>query len=425
MMNMFRVIVKQLWNEKRQTVWLLLELTVVFLFLLMEVDFSWIKLKNYREPRGFDVTNTYQLKLKRLTPGAVGYRPADELEQTESEMLGQLVGQLRMYPDVELVSFSNMASPVATGGWWTMLYRGDSLGQVNLQGRTVDVDYLKIFRLRDSEGKLLEIRNSDRTQLLVSKLAFDKLAYESVADVLNDTLYMEAGENIRKPYLVSAVFADLKSQPFRPYQSSFFELPTRQQWNEKLQRMQAQQAELWVRVREGCDTHFREHFEREMGERLWAGQIYVSSVVSMEDEVRKCIETEMRQNVEPMMYVLLFVLLTAFLGVFGTFWLRTRLRRSEIGIRMVMGASRSAIWKLFFWEGLCLTSVAVVPALLVYVNLLQAGVLNVYDLPYTGGRVLLVFAVSWLVLQAMIFAGIWFPAQQASRLRPTEAIHYE
>ena len=123
---MFQVVIKQLWSERRQTVWLLLELTVVFLFLLMEVDFSWIKLKNYMEPRGFDVTNTYQLKLKRLAPGAIGYRPADELEQTESEMLEQLVGQVRLYPDVEEVGISTSASPVAGGGWWTTVFRIES-----------------------------------------------------------------------------------------------------------------------------------------------------------------------------------------------------------------------------------------------------------------------------------------------------------
>ena len=424
-MNMFQVVIKQLWSERRQTVWLLLELTVVFLFLLMEVDFSWIKLKNYMEPRGFDVTNTYQLKLKRLAPGEIGYRPADELEQTESEMLEQLVGQVRLYPDVEEVGISTSASPVAGGGWWTTVFRRDSLGQANLQGRAVDEGYLRVFRLCDHNGKLLDLREADRSRLLVSRLACDQFGYASVADVPGDTLYMDTGNDVREPYPAFGVFMDLKSRPFRPYQASFFLLMSRQEWNERLQQNQAQRMELWVRVREGSDVHFREYFEREMAERLWAGQIYVSSIISMEDEVAKGIDTEMKQNVEPMMYVLLFVLLTAFLGVFGTFWLRTRLRRSEIGIRMVMGASRSAIGKLFFLEGLCLTSVAVFPALLIYVNLLRAEILNVYDLPYTGGRVLLVAVVSLFILQTMIFTGIWFPARKASRLRPTDALHYE
>lgn len=422
---MFRMVIKQLWSEKRHTVWLLLELTVVFLFLLMEVDFSWIKLKNYLEPVGFDVTNTYQLKLKRLTPGAIGYQSADKIMQTEAEMLEQLIGQVRMYPDVEVVGFSNMASPIATGGWWTMLYRPDSLGEVNVQGRTIDENYLQIFRLCDYDGKPLNTASTDRKQLFVSKLACEKLGYEIAKEVQDDTLFMDTGEDGRQPYVVTAVFTDLKSQPFRPYRSSFLELSTRQQWNEDLQRMQAQSVELWVRVREGHDAHFRENFEREMGERLWAGQIYVSSVISMEDEVRKRVDTEVRQNVAPMMYVLMFVLLTAFLGVFGTFWLRTRLRRSEIGIRMVMGASRLSVWKLFMLEGICLTVIAMLPALLIYVNLLQAEILNVYDLPYTGGRVLLVFVVSLVILQMMIMTGIWFPARQASRLRPAKALHYE
>ncbi len=424
-MNMLQTILKQLWNEKRHAVWLLLELVVVFLFLLLEVDFSWIKLKNYREPRGFDVENTYRLELKSLTPGAIGYLHAEGLEQTEAEMLDRLVGQLELHPDVEAVGYSRMASPTARGGWWTMLFRRDSLGEVNLQGRTVDEGYLKVFRLHRVDGGALDVKAADRKQLLVSGLACEKMNYASLADVPGDTLYMDTGEDRREAFLVTAVYEELKSQPFRPYSPSFFEVPTRQQWNEVLQRDQAQRTELWLRVREGRDAHFREHFKQEMGERLWAGQIYVSSVVSVADEMRKMIDTEVRQEVAPMMYVLLFVLLTAFLGVFGTFWLRTRQRCSEVGIRMAMGASRQTVWRLFMLEGVCLAAVAVLPALLIYVNLLYAEVLNVYDLPFTAGRVLLVLAVSLLVLLAMILAGIWFPARQASRMNPVDALRDE
>lgn len=419
------MVIKQLWNEKRHTLWLLLELTVVFLFLLMDVDFYWIKLKNYLEPRGFDVSDTYQLRLKRLAPGAIGYLSPDSLAQTETEMLEQLVGQVRLYPDIEEVGFSYTASPVATGGWWTVLFRRDSLGQVNLQGRTVDEGYLRVFRLHHSDGKPLAVQASDRERLLVSRLACEELGYKAATDVKGDTLYMDVGESGRAPYPISVVYADLKSHPFRAYRPSFLELPTRQRWNEMLQQRQAQSIELWLRVREGRDAHFREHFEADMGERLWAGQIYVASVVSVEDAVRKCIDTEVRQDVAPMTYVLLFVLLTAFFGVFGTFWLRTRQRRSEVGIRMAMGASKQAVWRMSVMEGICLTAVAMPPALLVYVDLLHAEVLDVYDLPFTGGRVLLVVGVSLIILLAMIMAGIWFPARQSSRLEPADALHYE
>lgn len=138
--------------------------------------------------------------------------------------------------------------------------------------------------------------------------------------------------------------------------------------------------------------------------------------------MQKCIDAEVRQDVAPMMYVLLFVMLTAFLGVFGTFWLRTRQRCSEVGIRVAMGASKQAIGQQFILEGICLAVIAVFPALLIYVNLLHGEVLNIYDLPYTAGRVLLVFVVSLLTLLVMIITSIWIPARHASQMNPTEAL---
>lgn len=419
---MLQTIIKQLWNERLHTVWLLLELVVVFLFLLIEIDFSWIKLKNYLEPRGFNVENTYRLNLKRLTPGAIGYQPFDSLIQAEAEMLEQLIRQVQQYPDVEVVGYSRVASPIATGGWWTTLVRQDSLGKVDLQGRTIDENYLKVFRLYDSDGKLLAVKTSDHKQMFLSNLACDEMNYASVTDAQGDTLNMDIGEGKYKPMLVSATYKELKSQPFRAYSPSFLELPTRQQWNEILQREQAQRAELWLRVRDGREAYFRENFKRDMGERLGAGQIYVSSVVSVEEEMQKCIDAEVRQDVAPMMYVLLFVMLTAFLGVFGTFWLRTRQRCSEVGIRVAMGASKQAIGQQFILEGICLAVIAVFPALLIYVNLLHGEVLNIYDLPYTAGRVLLVFVVSLLTLLVMIITSIWIPARHASQVNPTEAL---
>lgn len=419
------MILKQLRHEGWYTVWLLLELTVVFFFLLLDMDFSWGKLKNYREPRGFDIASTYQLNLKRLTPGATGYLPADSLRETEAGMLDELLAHVGLHPDVEVVGFSTDASPIARGGWWSDLKRTGEQGHIDGQGRNVDAGYLRVFRISRPDGTLISFDASSKGRLFVSEKGLAAGGYTSVAEALGDTLVMEKGGGETEPYTLDAVCTDFKSQPFQPYTPSFFVMPTRQEWNELLQMRGAQRVEAWLRVREGREEHFLRHFEDEMGERLQSGQIYVSSIISMEGEMQKIVDRVLKQEVSPMMYVLLFVLLTAFLGVFGTFWLRTRQRRSEVGIRMAMGASRQAVWQLFVLEGLCLTVVAMLPALLLYVNLLHAEVLDVYSQPFTAGRVALAFASSLLIMLVMIVAGVWLPARQAARLEPAVSLHDE
>ena len=52
--------------------------------------------------------------------------------------------------------------------------------------------------------------------------------------------------------------------------------------------------------------------------------------------------------------VVLFLLVNVFLGLIGTFWFRTRRRRSEIALRMAMGSTRGGVFRLLIGEGLLL-----------------------------------------------------------------------
>ena len=53
--------------------------------------------------------------------------------------------------------------------------------------------------------------------------------------------------------------------------------------------------------------------------------------------------------------VVLFLLGNVFLGLIGTFWVRTRRRRSEIALRLAMGSTQAAgLFPLLMGEGLLL-----------------------------------------------------------------------
>ena len=51
--------------------------------------------------------------------------------------------------------------------------------------------------------------------------------------------------------------------------------------------------------------------------------------------------------------VVLFLLVNVFLGLIGTFWFRTRRRRSEIALRMTMGSTRGGVFRLLIGSGIC------------------------------------------------------------------------
>ncbi len=109
----------------------------------------------------------------------------------------------------------------------------------------------------------------------------------------------------------------------------------------------------------------------------------------------------------------------------GIFWFRTRHRRSEIALRMAMGSSRSRIRSQLLGEGLLLLVVAAIPALIICGNLVMAEAIMTEQADATGLRFAVVSLFTFFLMSLMVVAGIWFPAVQAMRVKPADALHDE
>ncbi|MDE6545151.1 MAG: ABC transporter permease, partial [Paramuribaculum sp.] len=117
-----------------------------------------------------------------------------------------------------------------------------------------------------------------------------------------------------------------------------------------------------------------------------------------------------------------FLLVIVFLGFIGTFWFRTRQRRSEIAIRKVNGATDGNIYCRLFSEGLTILLVAAIIDLpLAY---LAIGKLNIGQ-ELNRQMCWPSFALSVLLMAVMILVGVWFPARNAMKIQPSDALHDE
>ena len=119
-----------------------------------------------------------------------------------------------------------------------------------------------------------------------------------------------------------------------------------------------------------------------------------------------------------------FLLLNILLGIVGTFWFRTQHRRSELALRVAVGSSRAQLWGRLNNEGIVLLSLAALPAAVICYNI---GYLDLTDgyMEWGTARFLITFAISYFLMALMILAGIWFPARQAIRIQPAEALREE
>lgn len=420
---MIKHIFKQIWTLRRQNSWIVIELFAVFFCLLAFCDLFLIRAKTYFEAPGYDTEETFVLALKQLEPIAPGYVSPEENTMTSLDELSAIVSRIETYPDVEFLSLSYHALPYSTGGVWSSL-RVDSTLTANLRHRVVSPSYFDVFRIRTVDHQPIHIESPGPRQVILSKDLAENF-YGSARQAVGKQVWSGRSEADEDPYQVIGVSTLYKRKEFHPYEKCFFEILTMPNLSEWLKVNNVTGVNICVRVRPGATKHFEENFVMDMGEQLKANNLYVSSVVSSrklyEDVVGKQIQTELI----PMIYVTIFVLITVFMGIFGTFWLRTRQRRTEIGIRMAMGANKQTIKSSLILEGICLMTIALLPALLIYVNLLGMEVLDVWRLPPSVARVGIVFAGALLLTSLIIIGGTLWPAGRAASIQPVDALRDE
>lgn len=420
---MLKHIFKQIWTLRRQNSWIVLELVIVFFFLLVTCDFLWSRIKTYYEPTGFDTENTFVLSLKELEPIAPDYIHPEENTLMPVDELLKIISRVEIYPDIEALSLSYHSQPYSTGGVWNSL-RVDSIYTKSIRLREVTPSYFEVFRICTTNNEPIHITAPADNQVILTK-DMAELLYGNVQQAVGKNVYSGDNNTDENPHRVIAVSTLSKRKEFNPYEGSFFKILTMQKLGEWVKKNNITGIDICVRVRQGSAKHFEQNFITDMGDRLKENNLYVSSVTSSQKLKNRVVGKQIQAEVMPMVYVMIFVLITVFLGVFGTFWLHTRQRRSEIGIRMAMGASKSTVWNSMVIESLCLMTIAILPGLLVYINLLNAEILDIWRLPFTLGRVLIAFSSALLITIIIIIGGTSWPANRAASIQPVDALRDE
>lgn len=182
-----------------------------------------------------------------------------------------------------------------------------------------------------------------------------------------------------------------------------------------------------IRVRPEADTgDFATRFSREMTSRLQVDPFYLFEVRSYDEQKA---ERDASEGITPYIrsarLIAVFFSFNVFIGLMGTFWFRTRHRRSEIALRMAMGSSRRKIFGQLLSEGLLLLVLATIPALIICGNLVTAEATMTEQADATGVRFAIVSLSTFFLMGLMVIIGVWFPATQAMRVHPADALHDE
>jgi putative ABC transport system permease protein len=117
-----------------------------------------------------------------------------------------------------------------------------------------------------------------------------------------------------------------------------------------------------------------------------------------------------------------FMLVMVGFGLFGVLWQNTTRRIPEIGIRRALGATSVNIYRQIIAEQMLLSSGAMLIALILLAQLPITGAMgNAVNWTVFGAATVISMAVIYLI--SLLCA--LYPGWRASRLSPTEALHYE
>ena len=433
---MLRIIFKQLLNRWKKNIWLALELLLVFCLVWYMVDYFFVLAYNKNLSSYRDTHNTYMLDIGTFSEKNPGYDTDAAEPAVALANFRRIIDRLKEYPEIESVAIAQHSSFPELGSFSGSEYRNpeDTTRIASVQHCTFapEGDYLKVFRHTADRGRkqvfLTDYDWGEPSHVLITRMMAEVLfSGEPATGKIIESTYKHP-DHPRKQLRVAGVIDDVKRFDYlRPYSVIF--IPERLTESNYLSMM------IGFRIKGNIPAaDFIPAFKKEMGGPLQVGNFYLRDIryfPKIEQETNAYMTNEIRVRTA----IMSFFSLCVFLCVLGTFWYRVNMRREEVGIRRAMGADTYAIRKLFLLEGLLLLSLIVLPAMLIEMQFVYAGLIDTlgqgsrsygdYLPDHTAVRFLITNGITWLLMSAIITLAIWYPAHSASRVKPVDALRDE
>ncbi len=415
---MLKHLITLVWNNRRQNFWLGVGLFVISICLWYAVDYVYCIAVHQTKPLGIDWTHVYEVSVESLTPESNGY-VADSLHTVDAgDDFMTFTDHLRRHPAVESVCITRMYSPYRWGNMYGMV-SADTL-KTYADFRYITPDYFRVFRVSGADGtppeRMAEMAESNG--YVINKMVATRLFPGKNA--IGEWIKLNEYDSLP----VSAVCENQKFNDYLAYYTMVYICSIRDELRE-FDCRSASMYGVYMRVRPEADgSDFIRTFRKEMRTQLRIGNLYMANMYRLRD-LRNEFLQYYRNPLYTNMSVGFFFLLNAFFAVLGTFWSRTQQRRSELGLRIALGSPKSGLRQMLWGEGLLLLTLAFVPAAIVCYNLGLGEVVATFPLPFTPGRFFAGLGITYLLLAVVTLLSIWFPARQAMKVQPVEALRDE
>ncbi|MEZ5072115.1 MAG: FtsX-like permease family protein [Bacteroidales bacterium] len=407
---MIRSIFKRLLKGRGRRNVLLLELLLSFLAFFLILAFVLRLLDNERQPMGFAYQNLYKVSVEHLAE-VEGMKTEDRLES--------LRNYLRHYPGVETYAES-MSSFYFQKGYLVMssplTYKETSLPNDQVHQFLADDDFQEAMQIRMLEGRWFnETDNaSPHRPVVLSESLKNRLFGENspLGEQLGYSDYTVVVVGVYRDFKHKGDFTQIEPTLILR-QVNLENLPYETYWG--MNGSYCGPTNI-LRARGDVPPGFAAELTREVATNFPGMEVSFSPMEKLREQY-------IRKTWLPLVLVFSVVLalfLNVLFGLFGVLWYNISMRRSEIGLRMAVGASKRHIQTQFLLEMLVLTTLALVPGLILAA---QAPLLHLFDI-HTAVY-LLAMVLAALLIYLLVTLCVLLPSTQAARIRPALALHDE
>jgi len=422
---MLSKIIKQFWKEIQSNLFIGLELLVISVFLWYTVDSLYTQYRRFVLPLGFDISHTYNIELGMIPQESPDFvLPSEDISSNGDNLL-TILDRLKANPRVTDVCYTSGTHFHYVWSNQFATFSKEDSSAVNGFVRPVGSSYFTLFQVKAADGRNTQalVDALDRGEIVITQKVAEEFFGTAANAVGKEINCQDQGDAESVSYRIGAVCENQRYNEFSLYSHAYYKpIPVS---DFKDPNIYVAGIPLFIRVKAAADSKdFAEEFKKEIEGQLKLGNIYLKGIRPMsefrEGHIRYWVD-QMRMN----MAVIVFFLLNVFLGVIGTFWLHTRQKRGEIGLRMALGANRKSIFGMLLTQGFLLLLISFFLATLLFANLWFTDIVTPVTWVNTFPRLLAGMGITFLLLAIMIIVGICFPAYRAMKEELAEALHYE
>ena len=441
---MFNLIFKNIWARRKRNGWLFIELVAVAIVSWVIFDPVVVGLYVRNLPTGYDADRLCRISLGRYYEGSSEFNA--EADSTLFEDVDRIMYQARNLNNVEsstqLLGFAYPGSMGNSNSTYVNPNDTTNLLRVMNMYYKPRTDFFKTFGIKPADGYTVEQLEEAVLPAYSTLLSEDgaKYLYGNNRSDMRLTIPPQYKEMVPEwqDRVVTGIFKPFKmNNGNRAVPVAFYKFSPDGTFGVDVPG----QTYILVKVKEGVNLdRFIDEFNQSGIKQLHSGNLYARSIMKfsslMEDRDSYYL------NAMRMRYVLAaFFLISLCLGVIGTFWLQTKVRKEDIGVMLSFGGTPNYIIRMLMGEGVVLCTIAVIIGCLIYMQYgISEGLVNDYmwggaraDSPMVADswidsfpqHFLLVSGIIWVIMTIVVLIGIYIPANKISHVQPTEALRDE